>query len=67
MILAAGVLVVKAAFLPGGTLASLDWRLLALAAALFVLTDAVKQTKKLHPILFILASAVVGVVLRLAE
>ena len=67
MILAAGVLVVKAAFLPAGALASLDWRLLALAAALVALTDFVEQTKKLHPIVFILASAAVGVALRLAE
>ena len=66
MILAAGVLVVKAAFLPSGTLASLDWRLLALAAALLALTNLVPQTKKLHPIVFILASAAVGVVFRLA-
>ncbi len=66
MILAALVLVVKAAFLPDGTLSSLDWRLLVLAAALFALTDAVEKTKKLHPIVFILGSAVVGVVLRLA-
>ena len=67
MILAAGVLVVKAAFLPDGTLASLDWRLAVLAAALIALTNFVERTKKWHPIVFILASAVVGVALRLAE
>ena len=66
MILAAGVLVVKATFLPNG-LASPDWRLLVLAAVLLALTNAVPRTKKLHPIVFILGSAVVGVVLRLAE
>ena len=66
MILAAGVLVVKAAFLPSGAAAP-DWRLLVLAAVLLALTNFVKQTKKLHPIVFILASAVVGVVLHLAE
>ena len=65
MILAAGVLVVKATFLPNG-FAALDWRLLALAAVLLVLTNWVKQTKKWHPIVFILASAVVGVTLKLA-
>ena len=65
MILAAGMLVVKAAFLPNG-LAALDWRLLALAAALVVLTNFVKETKSLHPIIFILASAAVGVALKLA-
>ena len=67
MILAAGVLVVKAAFLPDGTFASLDWRLLVLAAALLALTNFVRQTKKLHPIVFILASAALGAALRLAE
>ncbi|MBQ9648008.1 MAG: chromate transporter [Oscillospiraceae bacterium] len=67
MILAAGVLVVKAAFLPAGTLSSLDWRLPVLAAALLALTNAVKRTKKLHPIVFILGSAAVGIALRLAE
>ena len=66
MILAAGLLVVRAAFLPDGTLASLDWRLPVLAAALLALTNFVKETKKLHPIVFILGSAVVGVALRLA-
>ena len=34
-----------------------------LAVILWVLTNKVKQTKKLHPIIFILASAVVGIVL----
>ncbi len=66
MILAALVLVVKATFLPNG-LAVPDWRLLVLAAVLLALTNAVKQTKKLHPIVFILGSAVVGALLRLAE
>ena len=42
--------------------AGLSVVLIALAAVLLVLTRWVKFTKKLHPILFILASAVVGVV-----
>ncbi|MBE7003110.1 MAG: chromate transporter [Ruminococcaceae bacterium] len=66
MILAAGILVVKATFLQNGV-AGLDWRLLALAAVLLALTNFVKPTQKLHPIVFILGSAVIGVVLRLAE
>ncbi len=66
MILAAGVLVVKAAFFPKG-LGEADWRLFVMAAALIALTDVVKPTKKLHPIVFILASAVVGVVLKLGR
>lgn len=65
MILAALVLVVKATFFAAGA-AGLDWRLFALAGVLLVLTNFVKQTKKLHPIVFILASAAVGVALRLA-
>ena len=43
-------------------LAFFNWKAIALAAVLLVLTRWVKFTKNLHPILFILASAVVGVV-----
>ena len=43
-----------------------DWRGLALAAVLLVLTNWVKPTKKLHPIVFIVLSAVVCVVFRFA-
>lgn len=45
--------------LTGGSL--LNLRGLALAAVLLVLTNWVKPTKKLHPIVFIALSAVVGV------
>ena len=38
-----------------------NWKGWVLAAVLWVLTNKVKQTKGLHPILFILASAVVGI------
>lgn len=65
MIFAALLLVVKATFLPNG-LALPDWRLAALAIVLLVLTNNVKATKKLHPIVFILASAAVGAALGLA-
>ena len=61
MILAALVLVVKATFLPNG-FALPDLRLVALAVALLVLTNNVKATKKLHPIVFIACSAVIGIV-----
>ena len=40
----------------------LNWRGFVLAAALLALTNWVKPTKKLHPIVFIGISAVVGVV-----
>lgn len=42
--------------------ACINWKAWALAVALWVLTNKIKKTKGLHPILFILASAVVGVV-----
>ena len=42
--------------------ALVNWKAWALAAVLWVLTNRVKQTKKLHPIMFILAAAVVGIV-----
>ena len=38
-----------------------------LAVVLYILTNHVKATKKLHPIVFIAASALVGVVFRFAE
>ena len=43
--------------------ATLNWKGIVLGVVLWVLTNKVKQTKKLHPIVFILASALVGVVL----
>ena len=43
-------------------LAIVNWKALALAAVILVLTRWVKVTKKWHPIIFLLASAVVGVV-----
>lgn len=48
----------------GGTFThefSLNWKGLILAAVLWVLTNKVKKTKGLHPIVFIAASAVVGI------
>mgnify|MGYP002509611403 CR=1 FL=1 len=46
-----------------GSLANLfNWQGLVLAALLLALTNRVKPTKKLHPIVFIAFSAVVGVV-----
>lgn len=41
-----------------------DFRYVILAAVLIVLTDFVKPTKKLHPILFILFSAAAGIVFK---
>jgi len=69
LIAAAGLSVVVSnlffadALAEGLSLLAVNWKGWILAAVLWVLTNKVKQTKKLHPILFILASAVVGVVL----
>ena len=46
----------------GISLALINWKGWILAVILWVLTNKVKKTKGLHPIIFILASAVVGVV-----
>ena len=69
LIAAAGLLVLKVAMFhvdawrESGVLTDLfTWKAVALAAVLIVLTRFVKPLKKLHPILFILGSAVVGVV-----
>lgn len=69
LIAAAGLLVVKIALFHFDALGSgagwfrdfFNWKALALAAVLLVLTRWVKPTKKLHPVVFILGSALVGV------
>lgn len=43
----------------------LNWKGLILAAVIWVLTNLVKQMKKWHPIIFIGASALVGIVFQL--
>lgn len=70
LIAAAGVLVVKIALFDfdlfhatGAFLDLLRPKALLLAALLLVLTNVVKATKKLHPIVFILGSALLGVAL----
>lgn len=50
----------------GGLAGLLNWPGVLLAAILLVLTNWVKPTKKLHPIVFIGFSAVVGMVFRFA-
>jgi chromate transporter len=69
LIAAAGLLVVKVAmfhfdtYAESGALPDLfNWKALILAAGLLVLTRWVKPLKKLHPIFFILGSAIVGIV-----
>ena len=46
----------------GISLALINWKGWILAVILWILTNKVKKAKGLHPIIFILASAVVGVV-----
>jgi chromate transporter len=69
LIAAAGLLVVKVAMFhfetfkeSGISMELFNWKALALAAVLLVLTRWVKPLKKLHPIFFILGSALVGVI-----
>ena len=71
LIAAAGLLVAKITFLNGSALlpenglAALkglfNWKAVALAAVLLVATRGIKPLKKLHPIVFIAFSAVVGI------
>ena len=70
MVASAGITVALATFVTGSVTAvsdlvtTIDWKGVVLAAVLLVLTRWVKATKKLHPIVFIAASAVVGIVLK---
>ena len=65
LIAAAGLSVAVSNLLPVGltALAAFNWKGLLLGVVLWVLTNKVKKTKSLHPIVFILFSAVVGIVL----
>ena len=69
LIAAAGLMVVKIALFDfdlfhqtGRLLDVFNVKALILAAVLLILTRGVKQLKKLHPVVFILASAVIGIV-----
>ena len=61
MIAAAGISVAVSNLL-GSAPFSLNWKGLILAGLLWVLTNKVDKTKKLHPIVFIVFSALVGIV-----
>lgn len=72
MIAAAGVTVMKIALLDldlfgrSGAVGDIfRWKAIVLAALVFVFSNFVKKTKKLHPIVFILVSAAAGVLFRL--
>ena len=63
LIAAAGLSVAAANLFPMGfTFAAFNWKGLILAAVIFVLTNFVPKIKKLHPIIFIIAAAVAGVI-----
>lgn len=63
LIASAGLSVAVSNIIPEGfVLASFNWKGVILAVVLWVLTNKIKKVKDLHPIVFILASAVVGVV-----
>lgn len=72
LIAAAGLMVAKLTFLNEAALnggaglsnpgALLNWKAVLLGAVLLVLTRGVKAMKKLHPVIFIAASAVVGII-----
>lgn len=49
----------------GFSLAAVNWKGWLLAAVLWVLTNRVKKTKGLHPIVFILGSAVIGILFQM--
>lgn len=52
--------------LPDALAGLFNWQAIALAAAVFLLSNKVKWTKKLHPIVFIALSAIVGAVFHFA-
>ncbi len=63
LIAAAGITVIYSNLFLNSTvsLGTVNWKGIILAAVLVVLTNFIKPTKKLHPIVFIAFSAVVGV------
>lgn len=71
LIAAAGISVVQTALLfpeelaKGFSLQAINWWGCALAVVLWLLTNKVKKTKGLHPVVFILGSALIGVVLQM--
>ena len=71
LIAAAGISVImttmfdKGIYLDGNILSAINWKGIMLAIALWLLTNVVKKTKKLHPIAFIGFSALIGIVLQM--
>ena len=51
----------------GSILDFFNFGAIVLAIILFVLTNKVKATKKLHPVVFIAASAILGIIFSMAK
>ena len=72
LIAAAGISVLQSAllfpeeFANGFTLSGINWVGCVLAVVLWVLTNKVKKTKGLHPVVFIAFSAIVGIIFKMA-
>ena len=62
MITAAGLIVARITFLNQGMFLSLNYKTLILAVILLILTNLVKRTKELHPVVWILFSAIAGAI-----
>lgn len=69
LIAAAGISVVASTFISVGGVTehvfALNWKGVILAVALWVLTNVVKKTKGLHPIVFIGFSALIGILFQM--
>ena len=71
LIAAAGLSVIAAnlffkdVWLQGSVLAAFNWKGIALAIILWLATNVFKKTKKLHPIVFIGFSALVGIIFQM--
>ncbi len=79
LIAAAGLSVAVMTFLPSNIsshavyaeiltiLSAIKWKLVALALAILLVTRVINKTKNVHPIVWIFASAVVGIIFKFAE
>ncbi len=59
MITAAGIVVARITFFANETI---NVKAIILAAVLLIFTHAIKFTKKLHPVIWIFFSAIVGII-----
>lgn len=71
LIAAAGISVLQSALLfpeemaAGFSLSCINWIGCTLAVVLWILTNKIKKTKGLHPVVFIAASAVIGIIFKM--